>query len=124
MIRKLYNSFKRILFKAYCPFCNGYWNEWLEHGFDYKILHEVKIIGGGKRNHECPNCSSTDRLRMIFSFLKQDDHVRIYSKSDYVAKLTKVGFKVNIISPYKKKLAYSPKKLGLNPKEELFIATK
>ena len=54
----------------------------------------------------------------------QNDHVRIYSKKDYTQRLKKVGFNVNTINPYKIKLAYNSKKLGLNPNEELFLASK
>lgn len=72
MIKKIFNTIKYNMYSCYCPFCNGYWNEFNQHGFEFPILNEVKIVGGGKRNHVCPNCSSTDRLRMIYSYLHKE----------------------------------------------------
>lgn len=248
MLKSIYNKTKQILYKYHCPICNGNWNEWIESGFDYPVLNEVEIIGGGRRKHLCQNCAAPDRLRMIFSYMKSEtsilnpiskisilhvaperqlleilmtknkieyypcdkfnfneivkeadindlkfssnkfdyiicnhvlehiqtdlkamselyrvlkkngkaivqipystkikksiedasvnndesrkekfgqwDHVRIYSKKDYIERLNKIGFKVKTINPFQNKFAYSPIKLGLNPKEDLFILEK
>ncbi len=69
MNTSFYHKLKRRFYRYYCPFCNGFWRQFNEHGFEFDVLKDVKIIGGGRRRHVCPNCSSTDRLRMIFSFL-------------------------------------------------------
>ena len=72
MIKKIFNIIKYKVHSCFCPFCNGHWNKFDEHGFEFPILNEVEIVGGGKRNHVCPNCSSTDRLRMIYSYLDKE----------------------------------------------------
>jgi SAM-dependent methyltransferase len=247
-MKKLYRKVKSILYDCYCPICIGYWDEWIENGFEFEILKKVNIIGGGKRKHLCPNCGSPDRVRMIYSYLHsktdlfspknpvvllhvaperqlldifeknnnieyypcdkfnysnnvqkaditqlqfvenffdflicnhvlehieddakamselyrvmkpngigilqipysisiktnienneirlpeereicfgQDDHVRIYAKSEYIKTLNSVGFKVSTINPYSANWDFNPKKLGLNKREDLFIVQK
>lgn len=61
-----------------------------------------------------------DRLK----FYGQDSHVRLYSKKDYVNKLTQIGFKVklfNFASKYGNKLNDM---YGLVRKEDLFVCRK
>lgn len=72
MIKSIFRKIKYTIYPYHCPFCLGFWNEFNIHGFEFPILKEVEIIGGGKRPHVCPNCSSTDRLRMIYSYLKSE----------------------------------------------------
>lgn len=248
MLKPTLRKIKSLFYNCYCPICIGFWKEWNEMGFDFNILKKVKIIGGGKRKHVCPNCSSSDRLRLIYTYLEhftrytsgeneikvlhiaperllkeifeenlkteyypcdkfnyggdileaditdlsfennffdliicnhvlehviddikamnefyrvmkkggnailqipysntikesiedpqfttkkereinfgQEDHVRIYSRKNYIDKLKSVGFTVNQINPYTIKWPVSPKKLGLNKNECLFIVKK
>jgi SAM-dependent methyltransferase len=72
VIKLIFRKIKYTVYPYHCPFCTGFWNEFNIHGFEFPILKEVEIIGGGKRPHVCPNCSSTDRLRMIYSYLKSE----------------------------------------------------
>ena len=72
MIKSIFRKIKYTIYPYHCPFCLGFWNEFNIHGFEFPILKKVEIIGGGKRPHVCPNCSSTDRLRMIFSYLNSE----------------------------------------------------
>ena len=75
MLKKIYKNLKLKLHNFYCPVCEGYWNEWIENGFNFEILKTVNIVGGGSRKHLCPNCSSSDRLRMIYSYLKSKTNI-------------------------------------------------
>lgn len=81
MIKPIFKKIKSLIHPFYCPYCIGFWNSFDEHGFEFSILKEVDIIGGGKRNHVCPNCSSTDRLRMIYSYVESKTNFLNASKS-------------------------------------------
>lgn len=53
-----------------CPFC-GY-NGALElMGADrFPVLRELQVIGAGRRAARCPKCKSSDKERLIFTYLK------------------------------------------------------
>ena len=54
-----------------CPVCGNSFRKMLPGGFDLPVIKEKHIIGAGRRNNDiCPRCLSTDRDRLIFSFLK------------------------------------------------------
>lgn len=58
--------------KYYCSFCNNTFSKMLPGGFDFPVIKEKQIIGGGYReNNICPRCFSTDRDRLINLFLKE-----------------------------------------------------
>ena len=62
-----------------CPFCDRRFSAFLPCGFDYPILRELEVVGGGYRlNSVCPRCSSEDRERLIFLYL-QTKEARIFS---------------------------------------------
>lgn len=50
----------------------------------------------------------------------QFDHVRLYSRSDYPARIEEAGFKVTVVQP--KEAGIDVKRFALHPREELFIA--
>jgi len=55
----------------FCPFCNNNFRKLLPGGFNFPVLKEKKIIGGGYReNLICPRCYSKDRDRLIYLFLR------------------------------------------------------
>ena len=43
MIKKIFNIIKYKVHSCFCPFCNGHWNKFDEHGFEFPILNEVEI---------------------------------------------------------------------------------
>jgi predicted SAM-dependent methyltransferase len=54
----------------YCPVCNSNTNIQFTLGLDFPVLKEKKIVGAGKRDVLCPVCNSSDRVRLIYLFLK------------------------------------------------------
>ena len=55
-----------------CPFCGGHFRKLLPKGFDFPVLKEMIVIGGGYRqNVMCPCCYSSDRERLIYLYLKK-----------------------------------------------------
>lgn len=55
--------------KYKCPFCGFHAKDLLPIGMDNKATYKYKIIGAGKRNAGCPKCGSTDRERLIYTYL-------------------------------------------------------
>jgi SAM-dependent methyltransferase len=54
-----------------CPFCNSSLRRLRAFGFDFPVLQEKQVVGGGLRdNCLCPVCDSTDRERLLFLFLR------------------------------------------------------
>ena len=57
-----------------CPFCNHSFSKFLPAGVDSAVLKKKKIIGGGRRqNVLCPFCSSIDRERLVYVFIKENN---------------------------------------------------
>ena len=55
-----------------CGFKSWYW---FPRGHQAAIINELQIIGAGKRNVDCPKCASSDRDRLVFQFiLEQNIH--------------------------------------------------
>lgn len=75
--RPLFRSIARLYMRArlsgttyYCPFCKGGFSEFYPAGFDYPVLKEQDVVGGGRREHvRCPQCSSSNRDRMMYLYL-------------------------------------------------------
>lgn len=80
-IRKLNDKRKKFT----CPICNHSFNEldWL--GFDFPILIEKQVIGGGKRKGKCPHCGSGDRDRLLYLYLKK--HYKVENKTSHLSLL-------------------------------------
>lgn len=57
--------------KYNCPFCNYSSKDLALMGFDFPVLKEKKIIGGGLRHAACHKCGSSDRERLIYVYLKE-----------------------------------------------------
>ena len=55
--------------KYECPFCNFSSNALAVIGLDLPVLIEKQVIGGGKRHGGCYYCGSTDRERLIYTYL-------------------------------------------------------
>tara|TARA_B100001287_G_C22685504_1_gene533253 strand:+ start:2156 stop:2905 length:750 start_codon:yes stop_codon:yes gene_type:complete len=99
MIKQIVRKIKYTIYPRYCPFCIGNWREFNSHGFEFPVLKKVEIIGGGKRPHVCPNCSSTDRLRMIYSYLKSETK---FLDSDYPLKILHIAPERLLMELFKK----------------------
>ena len=51
-------------------FCNFSGDAFLPFGFDYPVLREPQVLGGGFRpSARCPNCGSLDRERLFLLYL-------------------------------------------------------
>lgn len=56
-----------------CPFCGGRYEAFLPYGADVPVLRQYQVVGGGPRANvvcQSPECSSLDRERLVFLFLK------------------------------------------------------
>ncbi|HMM10884.1 MAG TPA: methyltransferase domain-containing protein [Bacteroidales bacterium] len=62
--------------KYYCPLCNKFYRKFLDGGEDHAVLRRLKVIGAGRRpNMVCPGCHSTDRDRLLHTFLCNNNSV-------------------------------------------------
>jgi SAM-dependent methyltransferase len=66
------DSFRYLGDRHECPFCGGRFRKFLPSGFNFPVLKEKQVIGGGYRlNGNCPRCFSGDRERLIYQYLKK-----------------------------------------------------
>lgn len=65
-------------FKYKCPFCGFHSRKLNPIGIDNPTIRRYQIIGAGLRNAGCPKCGSTDRERLVYTYLKQE--LDIFSK--------------------------------------------
>lgn len=57
--------------KFECPFCHWRFRRFRAAGFDYPVLKEKQVIGGGYRlNDLCPRCMSKSRERLLYLYLQ------------------------------------------------------
>ena len=63
--------------KYKCPICTD--SQWplKQVGSSFHILEEQCVIGAGSRLQKCHGCSSTDRDRLVFVYLR--DYLRVFS---------------------------------------------
>jgi SAM-dependent methyltransferase len=56
--------------KFKCPICGSHLRKLNPFGFNFPVLTEKNVIGGGYRlNAQCPICYSTDRERLLYLYL-------------------------------------------------------
>lgn len=55
----------------YCPVCNSHTRHQKTLGFDFPVIVEKNIVGAGVRAALCPVCHSSDRIRLLYLFLRQ-----------------------------------------------------
>lgn len=58
--------------KFICPFCTYGSKDLKMIGRDFQVIYDKQIIGGGRRSAGCYNCGSTDRERLILTYLKEE----------------------------------------------------
>src|SRR4030042_3857710 len=65
------------------PFCQARLRKFLPGGFNFPVLMEKEVVGGGPRPHDlCPRCNASDRERLVYLYLLNktnifDDKVRL-----------------------------------------------
>lgn len=66
---------RRTLFRGndyYCPVCNSYTRLQKQLGMDLAVIREKQIVGAGSRFTKCPVCESSDRVRLLYLFLREN----------------------------------------------------
>ena len=54
-----------------CPFCGRHFRRMIPRGLKHGVLFDKHVVGGGwRRDAFCPGCSSYDRERLVYLFLK------------------------------------------------------
>jgi SAM-dependent methyltransferase len=74
MMNRIINKVESLLqsTKKYeCPFCNQTSKGLIQIGFEFPVLKQKKVIGGGRRFAGCKVCGSNDRDRLIFIYLRE-----------------------------------------------------
>jgi len=70
-LRRFVQRLRFFGFSRECPFCRSRLRRFLPFGADLPILHEVQVVGGGRREEAlCPVCFSSDRERLVYLYLK------------------------------------------------------
>lgn len=54
-----------------CPFCGSSGPLELMGADRYPVLNQLHVIGAGRRAARCPHCFSTDKERLLFTYLKE-----------------------------------------------------
>lgn len=58
-----------------CPFC-GYNGSLDLMGADrFPVLQTLQVIGAGRRAARCPKCKSSDKERLIYTYLKEVEKI-------------------------------------------------
>lgn len=58
-----------------CPVCRSHIRLLKPIGFDFQVIKDKQIVGGGLRNAQCPVCRSSDRVRLLYLFLKNKTNI-------------------------------------------------
>jgi SAM-dependent methyltransferase len=69
-LRKINKQILNYGFKYKCPICGSKLRKFLPFGFNFPVLAQKNVIGGGYRlNAHCPVCGSFDRERLLYLYL-------------------------------------------------------
>ena len=86
------NSIKRSVILAMhrgsryiCPFCGFRSKDFALTGKDYPVLVEKQVIGAGIRRGACYQCDSSDRERLVYTYLKHK--LNIFKKPERISML-------------------------------------
>lgn len=63
---------KNFGFRYKCPFCGFHARKMNPIGCDFKVIYEKEIVGCGRRFAGCVKCGSTDKERLVFTYLKNN----------------------------------------------------
>jgi SAM-dependent methyltransferase len=61
--------------KYTCPICGYGSKDLLPIGVDVPVITEKQIVGAGLRYGRCHKCGSTDRERLLYTFLKEKENL-------------------------------------------------
>jgi SAM-dependent methyltransferase len=71
-LKKIIKQIHNYGFKFKCPICGSKLRKFLPFGFDFPVLVEKNVVGGGYRlNAKCPVCGSMDRERLLYLYLSK-----------------------------------------------------
>lgn len=56
----------------HCPICGYNSKDLAPIGHDVPVLKEKEVVGAGRRNAGCYKCGSSDRERLIFTYIKEE----------------------------------------------------
>lgn len=78
--KAIHNETDSLVSTAFkCPFC-GFVGPLEMMGADrFPILQKLEVIGAGRRAAKCPVCKSTDKERLIYTFLKDVEQLELKS---------------------------------------------
>lgn len=65
--------------KYECPICGFKAKDWYPIGFDIPVLKAKQVIGAGRRNGGCYKCNSSDRVRLLYTYLR--DKINLFKGS-------------------------------------------
>lgn len=71
---------KNFGFRYKCPFCGYHARKMNPIGCNFNVIYEKEIIGCGRRFAGCIKCGSTDKERLVFTYLKHT--INFFSNSD------------------------------------------
>jgi SAM-dependent methyltransferase len=69
-IRRALDVLPSLGLRYACPFCHLRFRRLEPRGRDLPIYAELGVVGGGRREAECPWCRSNDRERLLYLFLR------------------------------------------------------
>ena len=70
-IRRVLDVLPKLGRRYRCPFCHLRFRRLEPRGRDLPVYAELGIVGGGRREAECPWCRSNDRERLLYLVLRK-----------------------------------------------------
>lgn len=77
-------KYKRTMFmdsdnstKFHCPFCRSIAPLELMGADRFPVLQELQVIGAGRRFARCPECGSSDKERLVYTYLKNIAQIEV-----------------------------------------------
>lgn len=98
-----------------CPFC-GYNGSLDLMGADrFPVLRTLQVIGAGRRAARCPKCKSSDKERLVYTYLKEVEKIE-KTKSLSILHIAlrviyKYGFNPFLISTLQEMRSYKTRNL-------------
>ena len=75
-----------------CPFC-GYNGSLDLMGADrFPVLRTLQVIGAGRRAARCPKCKSSDKERLVYTYLKEVEKIEKTKSLIFYTKFPQMSF--------------------------------